>query len=108
MPKNGQIKWFRCTFLYARERPNKVAQVYYSILFWFFLFLSNTSTVLKIMESKTSIPANWNEIPKFKSDTSKWVYFFANVTEDVWIQLKECLEADYRRQLHFQLTQDGY
>ena len=59
------------------------------------------------MEGKTSIPSNWNEIPKFKSDTSKWVYFFANVTEDVWVQLKECLEADYRRQLHFQLTQDG-
>jgi hypothetical protein len=51
------------------------------------------------MESKTSIPANWNEIPKFKSDSLKWVYFFANVTEDVWVQLKECLEADYRRQL---------
>ena len=59
------------------------------------------------MESKTSIPSNWNEIPKFKSDTSKWVYFFANITEDVWIQLKEVLEADYRRQLHFQLIQDG-
>ena len=59
------------------------------------------------MESKTSLPANWNEIPKFKSDTSKRVYFFANLTEDVWVQLKECLEADYRQQLHFQLTQDG-
>ena len=47
------------------------------------------------MESKTSIPSNWNEIPKFKSDTSKWV------------QLKEVLEADDRRQLHFQLIQDG-
>ena len=60
------------------------------------------------MESETSIPANWNEIPKFKSDTSKWVYFFANVTEDVWVQLKECLEADYSGcQFHFQLTQHG-
>ena len=59
------------------------------------------------MESKTSLSAKWNEIPKFKSDTSKEVYFFANVAEDVWVQLKECLEADYRRQLHFQLTQDG-
>ena len=35
------------------------------------------------------------------------MYLFANVTQDVWAQLKECLEADYRRQLHFQLTQDG-
>ena len=59
------------------------------------------------MESKATVPVNWNDIPKFKSDTSKWVYFFANVTEDVWMQLKECLEADYKRQLHFQLTQDG-
>ena len=43
------------------------------------------------------------------SKTSKWVYFFVNATEDVWlyVQLKECLEADYRWQLHFQLTQDG-
>ena len=59
------------------------------------------------MESKTALPANWNDIPKFKSDTSKWVYFFSNLTEEVWVQLKEILEADYRRQLHFQLLQDG-
>ena len=59
------------------------------------------------MESKTALPANWNDIPKFKSDTSKWVYFFSNLTEEVWVQLKEILEADYRRQLNFQLLQDG-
>ena len=59
------------------------------------------------MESKATLPSNWNNIPKFKSDTSKWVYFFANLTEEVWVQLKEILEADYRRQLHFQLLQDG-
>ena len=59
------------------------------------------------MESKTTLPSNWNGIPKSMSDTSKWVYFFANLTEEVWVQLKEVLEADYRRQLNFQLFQDG-
>ena len=49
-----------------------------------------------MMESKTSLPSNWNEISKLKSDTSKWVYFFANLTVGVWVQLKETLEADYR------------
>ena len=68
---------------------------------------SNTSTLLKVMERKTTLPTNWNDIPKFKSDTSKWVHFFANLTEVVWVQLKEILEADYRRQLHFQLLQGG-
>ena len=67
----------------------------------------NTATFLKVMESKTALPANWNDIPKFKSDTSKWVYFFSNLTESVWVQLKEILEADYKSQLHFQLLQDG-
>ena len=33
--------------------------------------------------------------------------FFADVTEAVWVPLKDCLEADYRRQLKFQLMQDG-
>ena len=59
------------------------------------------------MESKTTLPANLNNIPKFKSDTSKWVYFFANLTEEVWVPLKDCFEAAYRRQLKFQLTQYG-
>ena len=89
-------------FLYARKRPNKmINQAFVLVPF------SNTTTFLKVMESKTALPANWNDIPKFKSDTSKWVYFFSNLTEDVWVQLKEILEADYRRQLHFQLLQDG-
>ena len=68
---------------------------------------SNTSTLLKVTERKTTLPSNQNGIPKFQSGTSKWVYFIANLTEEVWVQLKECLEADYRRQLHFQFTQDG-
>ena len=59
------------------------------------------------MEGKSILPANLNNIPKFKSDTSKWVYFFANLTAEVWIPLKECFEADYRRQLKFQLINDG-
>ena len=114
MPENGQIKWPtvyvfqdenqapKSMFLYARKRPNKmINQAFVLVPF------SNTTTFLKVMESKTALPANWNDIPKFKSDTSKWVYFFSNLTEDVWVQLKEILEADYRRQLHFQLLQDG-
>ena len=28
-----------------------------------------------------------------------------NAPEEVWVQLKDILEADYRRQLHFQLLQ---
>ena len=40
------------------------------------------------MEGKSIIPANLNDIPQFKSDTSKWIYFFANLTEEVWIPLK--------------------
>ena len=35
------------------------------------------------------------------------VYFFSNLTEEVWIPLKEVFEADYKRQLRFQLVHDG-
>ena len=59
------------------------------------------------MEGKSILPSNLNDIPKFKSDTSKWVYFFANLTEEVWIPLKEVFEADYKRKLKFQLVHDG-
>ena len=59
------------------------------------------------MEGKSILPPNLNDIPKFKSDTSKWVYFFSNLTEEVWIPLKEVFEADYKRQLRFQLVHDG-
>ena len=89
-------------FLYAHKRPNHINKQAFGLV-----PVSNTATFLKVMESKTALPANWNDIPKFKSDTSKWVYFFSNLTEEVWVQLKEILEADYRRQLHFQLLQDG-
>ena len=89
-------------FLYARKRPNNINKQALVLV-----PVSNTATFLKVMESKTALPANWNDIPKFKSDTSKWVYFFANLTEEVWVRLKDILEADYRRQLHFQLLQDG-
>jgi len=59
------------------------------------------------MEGKSILPSNLNDIPKFKSDMSKWVYFFANLTEEVWIPLKEVFEADYKRRLKFQLIHDG-
>ena len=59
------------------------------------------------MEGKSILLANLNDIPKFKSDTLKWVYFFANLTEEVWIPLKEVFEADYRHWLKFQLINDG-
>ena len=59
------------------------------------------------MEGKSFRPTNLNDIPKFKSDTSKWVYFFANLTEEVWVPLKEVFEADYRRHLRFQMINDG-
>ena len=58
------------------------------------------------MEGKSFLLTNLNDIPKFKSDTSKWVYFFANLTEEVWIPLKEVFEADYRRHLRFQIIND--
>ena len=58
------------------------------------------------MEGKSFRPTNLNDIPKFKSDTSKWVYFFANLTEEVWVPLKEVFEADYRRHLRFQIIND--
>ena len=72
-----------------------------------FSLISNTTTFLKVMEGKSILPSNLNDIPKFKSDTSKWVYFFANLTEEVWIPLKEVFEADYKRRLKFQLIHDG-
>ena len=51
------------------------------------------------MEGKSILPPNLNDIPKFKSDTSKWVYFFANLTEEVWIPLKAVFDANYKDQL---------
>ena len=72
-----------------------------------FSLISNTTTFLKVMEGKSILPSNLNDIPKFKSDTSKWVYFFSNLTEEVWIPLKEVFEADYKRKLKFQLVHDG-
>ena len=59
------------------------------------------------MEGKSILPPNLNDIPKFKSDTPKWIYFFSNLTEEVWIPLKEVFEADYKRKLRFQLVPDG-
>ena len=68
------------------------------------------------MEGKSILPTNLNDIPKFKSDTSKWVYFFANLTEEVWIPLREVFEvdplrevfeADCRHHLRFQMINDG-
>ena len=35
------------------------------------------------------------------------MYFFANIPEEVWVPLTECLEADYRLELKFQINQDG-
>ena len=59
------------------------------------------------MESCTTLPPDWNEIPKFKSDTSKWICYFSSVTEDVYITVKKVLELDYKCQICFQKHQDG-
>ena len=31
MPENGQIKWTKCSFLFAQERTNKMDQLYFFI-----------------------------------------------------------------------------
>ena len=105
MPENGQIKRHPCIhFLFLCSklfRASSTFPIFHSC------YIRNTSTFLKVMEGKSILPTNLNDIPKFKSDTSKWVYFFANLTEEVWIPLKEVFEADYRRHLCVKMINDG-
>ena len=67
---------------------------------------SNEDALLKILENITEVPPNRDLIPQYRSFTSKWLFFFANIQEDVWDTLQDILCLDYSRELKFQQVEN--
>ena len=61
-----------------------------------------------MMHYNLSAPLNDpKNLGKFNYDVAKWYLFVANITEEVWVELKKVFEAVYAMNMNFQ-TESKY